>query len=252
MGGSERSASPSSGSDSAGPSTPTTTFSRPSGPLPKDGLPLDSAFQLPESLAHARQLASAGWDRPYTFHTLEQFQRFQQPSKDEFQHPELLELSAPQIESFNMLWSDDPSVTPTPAQAKALGPQKKPEGEGLLAKAVRSIQPRVSFDGHGASPEQWLSGEAYAMGNRLEMWIDNVNLARPAASERSEGVRDPYVYPSEARERLVTYAGTLTARIQWSVNGGPPHSETKSFGQVPIMVRVRTHTSDLLLFPVAT
>ena len=31
----------------------------------------------------------------------------------------------------------------------------------------------------------------------------------------------------------------MTAKISWSVNGGPIHTETRDLGQLPIMVKVR-------------
>ncbi|KZV90995.1 beta and beta-prime subunits of DNA dependent RNA-polymerase [Exidia glandulosa HHB12029] len=53
------------------------------------------------------------------------------------------------------------------------------------------------------------------------------------------------IYPAEARERLTSYRGRMTAKLSWSLNGGPEHSMMRDCGLVPIMVRsVRCHLRD--------
>lgn len=47
------------------------------------------------------------------------------------------------------------------------------------------------------------------------------------------------LFYQQARERLATYAGKISAKISWSLNHGPPHFEHREFGQLPIMLRVR-------------
>jgi DNA-directed RNA polymerase I subunit RPA2 len=77
------------------------------------------------------------------------------------------------------------------------------------------------------------------------------------APEKGAGSRERKIYPSEvlqalrrpsyqltfrtrqSRERLATYASKMTAKLSWSVNGGPVTSETRDLGNLPMMVRVR-------------
>lgn len=79
------------------------------------------------------------------------------------------------------------------------------------------------------------------------------------APEKGVGSRERKIFPSEvrcsapacphsrlltlfvkqSRERLTTYASKMTAKLSWSVNGGPVSSETRELGNLPMMVRVR-------------
>ena len=257
--------SDSSASDSSGPSTP-----------PFAAMDLD----MPKSLKAARKgqpdflMAPEdiqGWKEPHTFHTLDLAERFREPSADEFDHPELQKLVAPHIESFNMLWSDDPTVDALKPKASTHKSEAKlAEGEGLLAKAIRKIPSRVIYDGKGASEEQWENGQAARMGNRLEIWCESITMGRPQVVERARDAKERRIFPAEVsnrsisdsapqltsakqcRERLVTYRAPLNARIVWSVNGGPAVAEMRSLGLAPVMVRssrcnLRDHTSKELV-----
>jgi DNA-directed RNA polymerase beta subunit len=61
---------------------------------------------------------------------------------------------------------------------------------------------------------------------------------RYALTDLLEVLIDPHVLRKKARERLVTYAGKMTAKLSWSVNGGPRHEENRELGLLPIMVKV--------------
>jgi len=192
-----RSASPSS--DSSGPGTPPEES-----PLAKDRMHDDI------------------WDAPYTFHTLDMQRRFMKPSSHTWDVKALREITRPHIESFNALWSEDPSID-VPGGADRIGM----EGAGLLERSLQTLAPRVVFDAHGGEGE---------LGNRLEMRIDSVSLSRPMVPDRAKDALDRRVFPDECRNRLVSYRGRLTARVSWRVNDGPEQSDLRDLGQVPIMV----------------
>lgn len=86
--------------------------------------------------------AAAAKPQKYGFGTLEREKRFRNPSKDGHDVPNLEELVAPHIQSFDALFSDP--VT----------------GKGLLELAVNDITSKVIYDGKGK--------EQGRLGNRLE------------------------------------------------------------------------------------
>ena len=203
--------SASSSSSSEGPSTPPNEFA-----------------VLPGSLKAAREMPEGpveDWTKPYTFHTLDNYDRFINPNADTFNQPELHELVAPQIESFNALWAEDPSVDP-PVGSYNAGLN---EGVGLLERSVERLTPKVVFDGRG--------GENGGRGNRIQIRVSNVQLAKPTVPSRAKDARERRTFPSECRERVVSYKGRMTCRINWSVNGAPEQSEIRDLGQLPIMVK---------------
>ena len=256
--GSSSSGSSGSSSSSDGPATPPSTHASLPGSLKEAR---GSAADINDGSAPA----AAPWLEPHTFHTLRTQARFQQPSADAFDHPDLQALTAPHIESFNALWAEDPSLdaggdrgaagastfSSLPLPGGALG-----EGVGLLAKALQNLPPRVVFDGKGANGEELQPGPGVGRGNRLQISIDSVSLGRPQVSDRARGAVGKKMFPSEVseslavavrcmlnascqcRERLRTYTAKMTARVKWSVNGGPPQLEDRDMGFVPVMVKV--------------
>ncbi len=66
------------------------------------------------------------------------------------------------------------------------------EGVGLLEKSLRRLPPRIVFDGQGDA-----NG---GLGNRITLRMDSVNLSKPLVNERTKGVRERRVFPTEARE----------------------------------------------------
>ncbi|KAJ3289897.1 hypothetical protein HK104_007149 [Borealophlyctis nickersoniae] len=134
------------------------------------------------------------------------------PSRTQPHNPKLAKLSAPHVESFNSLFTYG-------------------GGSGLLEKAVNDIGKRVIFDGKPGDVSQ----------NKLEIWLSNVAVGKPAV-EGTRGAVQTQLYPSECRERGISYKARLQARLHWRVNGGPPQVENKSLGMLPVMVRsVRCH-----------
>ena len=193
--------------------------------------PPDTVHSLPNSLKAARQEAGIDteeplWKKRHTFFPLERQERYSAPTDNGFVAPELTELVAPNIESFNALWAEDPSLDP-PASVAVSGFVN--EGTGLLEKSLRRLAPRIVFDGQGDANN--------GLGNRITLRMDSVNLSKPLINERAKGVRERRVFPTEARERLFTYTGKLTARLCWSVNGDPEQSDIVTLGNCPVLVR---------------
>lgn len=160
--------SSSSSSSDAGPSTPPSKHTSLSSIKGDDDVP--------------------AWQQPYTFHTLKNQERFENPSADGFDHEELQRLTAPHLESFNALWAADPAVS-LPAGAKSTTVLS--EGVGLLEKSIRNIRPRVVFDG---TDEAMKRGD---LGNRLEFIIENVTLGRPMSNEKGRTALQSRIFPAE-------------------------------------------------------
>ncbi|KAI5477061.1 DNA-directed RNA polymerase I subunit RPA2 [Pseudohyphozyma bogoriensis] len=152
-----------------------------------------------------------------SFRTLQRERAFAHPSHTGHEYPAPQELVAPHIHSFDALFEGAPnpdgSINPT---------------EGLLDLAIRDLEPKVIFDGKG------LNG---TLGNKLEIKIDNLLIGKPMAPTKGTGSSERRIYPTESRERLATYASRMTARISWSVNGGPTQHETRELGNLPMMVK---------------
>lgn len=92
----------------------------------------------------------------YSFNTLERERRFRFPSDLKHDAPELEELTAPHIQSFDALFqgATRPDGSPAPGDP----------GKGLLELAVRDIKSKVVFDGKGK--------EQGKPGNKIECeWV---------------------------------------------------------------------------------
>ncbi|KAE8219581.1 hypothetical protein CF319_g6747 [Tilletia indica] len=174
------------------------------------------------------------WAKPHTFHTLETQKMFTNPSSSGLDVADLQELTAPHIESFNALWEQDPSVD-TPQSLKRSGASGL-ASDGLLARAIQRLPPRVVFDGKGTAADG-SEESGSGLGNRLELRIAGVSLARPLVADKAKDVHERRVFPSECRERLTTYRARMTAQIDWSINGQPAKTETVNLGHVPVMVK---------------
>ncbi|KIM75007.1 hypothetical protein PILCRDRAFT_79465 [Piloderma croceum F 1598] len=157
-----------------------------------------------------------------TFNTLAREESFRNPTSKGSTVPILNEFVAPHIESFNALFDDS-------GLSSGDG-----DGRGLLSLGIRDIGERVAFDGNGSvGSESGVTG----WGNRMSIWIDQVTLARPMVPDKASLVEDRRTYPAEARERLTSYRGRMTAKIRWKVNETEGESVIKDCGLVPIMVR---------------
>ncbi|KAI9357949.1 hypothetical protein DFJ73DRAFT_640473 [Zopfochytrium polystomum] len=148
-----------------------------------------------------------------TFRPLEYRDESRNPSNLKPHTPRLEKIAAPHVESFNSIFAYSSTT-----------------GSGLLDLAVKDIARRVVFDGDPAT----LAGAVGAR-NKLEMWISNVSVAKPML-DRSGSSFSP-IYPSECRERGISYRGKMVARLSWRCNGGPIQTEDRTVGYLPIMVK---------------
>ncbi|OBZ70224.1 putative DNA-directed RNA polymerase I subunit RPA2 [Grifola frondosa] len=71
----------------------------------------------------------------------------------------------------------------------------------------------------------------------IQVWYEQVTVARPMVSEKDKDALERKVFPSEARERLTSYRGRMIVKLCWRVNDGPIEVETRDCGLLPIMVR---------------
>ena len=142
------------------------------------------------------------------FRTLEREKRFQNPPKDMDSYPLLKDAVAPHVGSFNALMDG-------------------PDG-GLLNLAVKDIGTKTIFD----TPET--SGR---LGNKLKIRVDSVQLAKPSVPANDKLSLNRKTFPSECRERMVTYRSRLMLNVTWSVNDGEEVLEVREAGQIPIMLK---------------
>ncbi|GAA5925248.1 hypothetical protein JCM3775_006405 [Rhodotorula graminis] len=163
---------------------------------------------------------------PTSFRTLDREKAFSHPSTDAHKYTAAQELVQPHVDSFNALFEGAP----------------RPDGsldgsKGLLDLGVKDLLPKVVYD-H--------KGDDGSLGNRLEFKVLEVSVGRPTGFMKGSQSRERRIYPTEARERLATYAGRMTAKVAWSVNGGPTQIETRDLGNLPIMVKsARCHLRNL-------
>ncbi len=70
------------------------------------------------------------------------------------------------------------------------------------------------------------------------VWLSTPTVGKPVRSGGNKSLLKP-TYPAECRERHSSYKADMNVKINWRVNGGIINSDTKSLGQIPIMVGVR-------------
>ncbi|KAG8965431.1 hypothetical protein FRC05_003268 [Tulasnella sp. 425] len=174
---------------------------------------------------------------PKGFNTLEREYSFRHPPKDASTLPIFQELVGPQINSVDALF-EDPKGTE----------------QGLVHESLKYIPEKVVFDKIGEDGVDL----GKAKGSRLSckpevalvvelvfitrfhatlVRITGVSLGRPMVPEKDRESKERRIFPSECRERRVSYAARMTAKISWDVNGGTVKEEVRDCGMVPIMVR---------------
>ena len=115
--------------------------------------------------------------RPQTsFNTLKRQKLFTNPPKDKSAYPELMKATLPHIESFDALFREE---------------------DGLLQLACKDIGNVVLFDKKDVTKNGGL-------GNKMTMHIHDVSCALPEIDRRDKQSLNRKIYPTEARERLVT------------------------------------------------
>ncbi|KAJ3026228.1 UNVERIFIED_CONTAM: hypothetical protein HDU68_005993 [Siphonaria sp. JEL0065] len=148
------------------------------------------------------------------FDTVRRQKQAQKPSTGSPHHVRTAGLSLPHVSSFNSMFSFG-----------------GPSSDALLDKAVADIPHKVVFSGSRLDAAVDLKSMT-----RLELWWSNVLVGKPMI-ESSKGAVPATLYPSECRERGVSYKAKMQAKLNWSINGGPVMSEFRSLGYLPIMVR---------------
>ncbi len=162
-----------------------------------------------------------------TFRTLERQEEAISPSNGGPHNPRLAALSAPHVESFNTIFE--------------LG-----GGPGILERAIQDIGKVTVFDSNESSPnklESGFSNTSLDVGTLIShiklstVWLSGVSIGKPTI-ESNRGGMHVHLLPSECRERGISYRSKMQAKLNWRVNGGPVQMEVRSFGQLPVMVRV--------------
>ncbi|KAI8052867.1 hypothetical protein BDF22DRAFT_685655 [Syncephalis plumigaleata] len=156
--------------------------------------------------------------RESQFHTVKRELRARNPSDKEFEYPALQTLTYPHIKSFNAITERCHGDT-----------LEDGVSSGLIDLALEDIGQKVVFDGKKDSEHEF--------GNKLTLWIEEVQIGRPAVPERDTHSVNRLILPSECRERLTNYAGRLMVKLCWRVNDGPVQTELKQMGMAPIMVK---------------
>ncbi|GMM31362.1 DNA-directed RNA polymerase I core subunit [Martiniozyma asiatica (nom. inval.)] len=142
------------------------------------------------------------------FRTLEREQRFKNPPKDKSAFPLLYQAVQPHVGSFDAL-------------------TEGPSG-GLLNIAVKDLGTTTIFD--VADPNR--------IGpNKLNIRVDSVQISRPEVPFQDKLTTNRDTYPSECRERMISYKGKLSLKLAWSINDGDEQSEVRDCGLLPVMVQ---------------
>lgn len=163
-------------------------------------------------------MAHDALSRPQTsFNTLKRQKLFTHPPKDKSAYPELMKATRPHIESFNALF----------------------EG-GLLDLACKDIGRTVVFD----KKDDTKNG---GLGNKLTMRIEGVSCAMPEIDRRDKEAVKRKIFPTEARERLITYRARLYFQLRYRINDNKQWEKLEvEAGQLPVMVKsTRCHLHNL-------
>lgn len=76
-------------------------------------------------------------------------------------------------------------------------------------------------------------------GDKIRLCIEECTIAPPTIPLGAIDVKERRIYPTECRQRGVSYKGMCAVRIGWDVNGLRQPSVDKDLGEVPIMMKVR-------------
>ena len=151
---------------------------------------------------------STKWSVEYD--TLRRQKLFQVPPTDHSAYPALAAAVRPHVDSFNALFENQKLVE-----------------EGLKDTGIHSV-----VDGN---PRDISSGLAR---NKLDLRVTDVVVEKPVLPASNKfGVRHREIFPSECRERHVSYRGKLKVKVQWRTNNGNWHESWRDMGQMPIMLK---------------
>ncbi|KAJ1760031.1 hypothetical protein GGH19_005261 [Coemansia sp. RSA 1807] len=145
------------------------------------------------------------------FKTLERQRAAVTPGQD-FEYPDAQNLTAPHIESFDSIW-------------EAAGPRTP----ALMDVAMSLMGKQSIFDGKQDMDSPF--------GTKITFWVDNVRLDHPSLTSRETKSSNRLMYPTECRQRSITYRGRLSGVVHYQVGDNPEITEERNFGQLPVMVR---------------
>lgn len=74
-------------------------------------------------------------------------------------------------------------------------------------------------------------------GEKIKVVIEECSIAPPRVTNQID-VKERRIFPSEARQRAVTYTGSCTMTLGWFKNGARQASLDFDLGPIPVMVRV--------------
>lgn len=74
-------------------------------------------------------------------------------------------------------------------------------------------------------------------GEKLSIAIEDCSITPPRVTSQID-VKERRIFPSEARQRAVTYTGNCTMTLGWQKNGARQPSIDFDLGPIPIMIRV--------------
>ena len=143
------------------------------------------------------------WD--HEFNVLRRQELFRNPPTDHSAYPALQLAVDPHIESFNALFPEDGR-------------------KGLIDHGLAEIGTKTYLD---------------AQKNRLTLRCKNMMLQKSQVPPNNKFAKNREIFPSECRERHVTYRGKLMATFEYQVNSGEPVEFVRELGQLPLMVKVR-------------
>ena len=143
------------------------------------------------------------------YNTVKRQKLFQNPPKDHSAFPALAAAVKPHVESFNALFD-----------------------QGLLDESLKDIGIHTAVDGDPRDTSRATPR------NKLDLQVTEIMLDKSRLPDANKiSTRNREVYPSECRERHVSYRGKLRARLRYRVNNAEWKETVREVGNLPIMLR---------------
>lgn len=84
-------------------------------------------------------------------------------------------------------------------------------------------------------------------GDRIKLFVESITISQPQVPATCISARNKKVYPTECRQRASTYTGACTIGVGWAINGVTRPTVDKAMGEIPVMIRVCTDFSSILV-----
>lgn len=108
--------------------------------------------------------------------------------------------------------------------------------EGILNKAVKNIR----------TVNVYSSFDENTKPDKISFRVEEVQVGKPYVSQNDKISLNKKIFPSECRERSITYRARMILKVVWTVNDGEKQIEYREAGQLPIMLKsVRCHLDNL-------